>query len=101
MALISNQRLKPTQIPGQSADVDSLMRFALTFSGYDHCGSFEACARIANARSHDTLSDLRTCLYFEQRRWRHYGDAPDDEALSYWRKLVEKIRAKVQSGERE
>lgn len=101
MTLISNQRLAVKQIPGPSANVEALMRFALTFSGYEHCGSFEACAEVANTRKHDTLSHLRACLYFEQRRWHHFGDTPDEEALAYWRALVEKIRAKVQAEQRE
>ena len=76
------------------------MRFALTFDGYEHCRSFEACAEVANFRKHNTLSDLRTCLCFEQRRWHHYGDTPDEAAPAYWRELIEKIRSKVQAGER-
>ncbi len=100
MPLISNQRLKLKSIPPLHADVEALMRFALTFDGYEHCGSFEACAEVANSRKHSTLSDLRTCLYFEQRRWHHFGDTPDDAALAYWRELIGKIRAKVQAGEK-
>ena len=100
MALISNQRLTLRHLPGPSADIDSLLRFALTFSGYDHCGSFEACAEIANAKKHDTLSDLRACLFFEQRRWHHFGDMPDDEELKYCRVIVEKIRQKVRAGKK-
>ena len=100
MRLISNQRLTLKDIPAPSADIEDLMQFALTFSGFDQCGSFDACAEVANSRKHGTLSELRTCLFFEQRRWHHFGDSPDDEALAYWRELIEKIRSKVSAGER-
>jgi hypothetical protein len=43
----------------------------------------------------DTFAELRTCLFFEQRRWRHIGEVPDAEAMAYIRDLVRQIRAKV------
>lgn len=100
MPLISNQRLRLRSIPSAKADVGALERFALTFNGFEHCGSFDSCAEVANARKHDTLSDLSTCLCFEQRRWHHFGESPDDAALANWRELIEKIRLKVQAEER-
>ena len=100
MPLISNQNLRLRSIPSANADVEALERFALTFNGYEYCGSLESCADIATARKHDTLSDLRTCLSFEQRRRHHFGEPPDDATLVYWRELIEKIRSKVQAEER-
>jgi hypothetical protein len=44
---------------------------------------------------------LRTCLFFEQRRWRHFGDEPDEEAMEYIRSVVQKIRAKLAAGQRQ
>ena len=100
MPLISNQRLRLRSIPSANADVEAIERFALTFNGFEHCGSFDSCAEVANSRKHDTLSNLRTCLSFEQRRWHHFGEAPDAAALVYWRELIEKIRSKVHAQER-
>jgi len=76
-----------------------LSEFALTFDGYAFHGSFEKCAEIANAGRHDTLDDLRTCLFFEQRAWRHSGEEPSKEAMEYIRELVRAIRDKVQVDE--
>ena len=53
------------------------------------------CAEIANARRHNSLTDLRTCLFFEQRRWRHFGEDPEGEDMAYIREVVEKIRGRV------
>ncbi len=50
---------------------------------------------MAKAKRHETLAELRTCLFFEQRRWRHYGENPDEVALSEIRKLVDAIRERV------
>lgn len=80
---IPNERLRADKLPSPAAEWAEIDRFALTFDGYKHWGSFEQCAEIANAKRHDTLTDLRTCLFFEQRRWRHFGSAPDEEDMTY------------------
>ncbi len=93
---ISTAKLKPDQIPTADAAVDKLIRFAHTFDGYGHWGSFERCAEIANGRDHGSIDKLRTCLFFDARRLRHSGEEPDDEALRYWRTLVAEIRRRVE-----
>jgi hypothetical protein len=88
-----------SQIPSADAAWHEIVRFAHTFDGYKYWGSHERCAEIANARRIDTLADLRTCLFFEQRRWNHFGESPDAEAMTYIRSLVAQIRAKVSGPE--
>ncbi len=95
---ISNAELTLDALPEPGADWGSVGDFALTFDGYTEHGSFEACAEIANAKRHDSLSDLRTCLFFEQRRWRHFGEIPDAESMSYIHGLVEQIRSRLAAG---
>lgn len=97
---IANDALQLADIPAKSAPFEAVEQFGYTFNGYRQLGSFGACADIANESLHNTLMELRACLFFEQRRWHHYGDTPDAEAEEYQRDLVEKIRAKVASNER-
>jgi len=85
--------LSLTDIPDSDASWNVISEFALTFNGYD----IEGCAEIANAHRHDSLTDLRTCLFYEQRRWRHFGETPDDEAMAYIRDLVKKLRSRFTS----
>jgi hypothetical protein len=92
---IPNADLVLEHVPSADADWFEIEEFALTFDGYKAHGSFDACAQIANNRLHNTLTNLRTCLFFEQRRWRHFGENPDDEAMKYIRSLVEQIRSTV------
>lgn len=92
---ISNDQLQLEQIPSDDASFSELCQFAHTFNGYKAFGSFEACARIANRAEHSSLDHLRACLFFEARRWRHFGESPEGEALAYWRELVSKIRELV------
>jgi hypothetical protein len=95
MTEISDADLRLIDIPSSDAELGEIGAFALTFNGYEHWGSFEKCAEIANAKRHDSLTDLRTCLFFEQRRWRHCGFEPDDAAMQEIRLLLEQIRGLV------
>ena len=92
---VDKRQLDGFDVPGVDASWDVIEAFSLTYNGYEANGSFEACAKIANARRHETVNDLRTCLFFEQRRWRHFGDGPDSEAIAYARSLVLHLRVKL------
>jgi len=82
-------------LPVPGADWDEIQRFALTFDAYIHWGSFDKCAEIANNRKASTLTELRTCLFFEQRRWRHFGQEPQGEDMAYMHELIEGIRSRL------
>lgn len=99
MREIVNKDLTLSDIPSPDAGCGEFDEFALTFDGYSVWGSFGKCAEIANARRHESLTDLRTCLFFEQRRWRHFGEDPDEEAMMYLRGVIEKIRSRVIEGD--
>lgn len=94
ITIITNKDLLPDLIPDDAASWSEIQQFSLTYDGYKERGEAE-CVRIANNRIHATLDDLRTCLFFEQRRWRHFGEEPDGEAMNYFRILVSKIRQYV------
>lgn len=98
MRKIANKDLTLADIPSLDAAWEELGEFALTFDGYEVWGSFEKCADIANSQRQESLTDLRTCLFFEQRRWRHFGEEPDEKAMRYLRGVVEKIRSRVAAG---
>jgi hypothetical protein len=101
MKEIVNKELIESDLPKPKAHWQDVANFALTFNGYKYWGSFEKCAEVANNHSEATLTDLRTCLFFEERRWQHYGEEPGEEEMSYLHNLVEKIRKLVQRGETE
>jgi hypothetical protein len=101
---IANADLKDSDLPPPEAEWHEVGRFALSFNGYEWWGSFGQCAEVANRNLDafrerealpDSLAQLRTCLFFEQRRWRHFGLDPDEEAMLYVRALLEKIRRAV------
>src|SRR5438445_10339544 len=105
---IFNEDLREADVPRPQAAWQIVETFALSFDGYEHHGSFARCADIANRweaaykknRSRPrSLDDLRTCLFFEQRRWRHFDAFPDTEAMRYIRSLLTEIRRLVRSSQ--
>lgn len=102
MSGIPNESLRLEHLPRRSDDQLVWVKFALTFDGYAEKGGFEACNQFADqvrARwdAHGylptDLSDLRSALFFEQRRWRHSTEEPfAAEERGYWGALVEGIR---------
>ncbi len=94
---VPNKLLQFSEIPSPGAEYFDISEFALTFDGYE----LPNCADLANSRSAQTLSELRTVLFFEQRRFRHFGYSPTGEDLVYIRSLIQEIRAKVEIGELE
>ena len=104
---VPNTELQGYLLPHPGASWGEISGFAHTLNGYERWGSFEKCSEIANEILEEyktsgdlpnNLTNLRTCLFFEARRWRHYGYEPDEEAMHYIRALLEAIRACVQSG---
>jgi len=86
------------RVPGPDASLNVILEFALSFDGYKF--GFEPCGRLANhslqtweetGQVPATLDDLRMSLFFEQRRWRHFGYPPDEETTRYLRQLVAAI----------
>jgi hypothetical protein len=98
---VSNSELIKDNLPPLKAKWEDIWQFALTFNGYKYS---DRCADIAN-KAHskydeskqlpDDLSDLRSCLFFEQRRWRHFGEKPNEQAMVYIHALIESIRRQV------
>jgi hypothetical protein len=99
---------KPAEIASRPTDPQldwgTIQRLALSYNGYEASGSFGSCADIGNgmadrfAKEHKVegaTEDLRTALFFEQRRWRHYGDAPDEDSMVYIRALVDELRRRM------
>ncbi|MBA3532372.1 MAG: hypothetical protein H0T73_10665 [Ardenticatenales bacterium] len=106
MNLIPNTALAEPLLPPPYADWDTISEFALTVDGYRQWGTVATLGEMAaqseamfreHAALSATLTELRGCLFFEQRRWRHYGEVPDREGMRYIHTLVEAIRHKVRT----
>jgi hypothetical protein len=94
---VPNKSLQFSEIPSPEADYFDISEFALTFDGYE----FPDCAEMANSHCAYTLSEMRAVLFFEQRRFRHFGYYPTGEDLEYIKTLIQEIRTKVEIEELE
>lgn len=54
-------------VPAETADRHEIVMFAVSFNGYDYCGSLSACAKLAESGDFKTINDVRAALFFEQR----------------------------------
>ena len=108
MNKIPNSQLIEKDIPSSKATWKKIQPFALTFNGYEHWGTFKKCREVAQqgvtqykSKQQLTLSltDLRTCLFFEAMRWKHFEKEPSKRGLEYVHALSEAIRARVQARE--
>lgn len=100
---ISNSNLKLKDIP-KKFEWDKWEDFALSFNGYKFAGDislsypnevesyFEQYAKLPG---HLTLSELRMCLFFVQRRFRHNDYLPETNYIeTLYDAMREKVRAK-------
>jgi hypothetical protein len=96
---IENSDLKAQQIPDINSDYRTIAAFALTFDGYER---FARIAEFANnnlavyhadrdSLKKRTLTELRACLFYEQRRYRHMGEEPEKEDREYINALLAAI----------
>jgi hypothetical protein len=108
MDKIPNSELHEKDLPSQRAAWTKIVPFAQSFNGYEHCGSVQKCRDVANqgVALHkgkqdltQSLTDLRTCLFFEARRWKHLEKKPTKSGLKYVHALVEAIRVRVHANE--
>ena len=108
METIPNSQLIEKDLPSRRAAWKSIVPFALTFNGYKHWGSFKKCREVATLgleqyrkkkKLAQPLTDLRTCLFFEVRRWKHFEKNPSKEGMLYIRALLEEIRLRVHARE--
>lgn len=97
---VPNDELTPDSVPSAKAKWwPTIERFALTLNGYRVIGD-EECGKLANKVKGEfrqnsesllalNLTVLRACLFFEQRRFHHFGTPPEGEEarkrlLSSW-----------------
>ena len=96
---IPNAELDITTVPRRGESWDSVADFALTYDGYGYWDDLPTLAgrvlqRWTRRRSlPPTLDELRGCLFYEQRRWNHFGEDPTGRSAEYMWAIVDAIGA--------
>ena len=95
---ISNEALELANLPPANAGWKEIERFALTLNGYEAIGQRLGDLADGHARAGtrpEDLTELRGCLFFEQRRWRQFDEPPQGKPMEHIVGLLEAIRAAV------
>jgi len=96
---IPNAELDITAVPRRGESWDAVSDFALSYDGYAYWEDLATLAgrvlqRWTRRRSLPaTLDELRGCLFYEQRRWNHFGEEPTGRSAEYMWAMVEAIGA--------
>ncbi len=85
-------------LPKANASWNKILEFAKTFDAYKTYGSLPVVADIANKKistlSSCSIEELRAALFFEYRRYNHFGYDPNTEEMKHIHTIIEAIRAK-------
>jgi hypothetical protein len=88
-------------VPGEEATWSEIWKFALTYNAYDRDGGFEGAAQIGDTCAErwrerrwrpSDLKVARAALFFEYRRYRHFGGDPSGPDGEYVHCLLDRIR---------
>ncbi|MCX6304066.1 MAG: hypothetical protein NT040_03770 [Bacteroidetes bacterium] len=101
---IHNTDLRLDQIPPIDSDYSQIADFALTFDGYNKIKDIALFANKVVAAFQNghaivvklTLTELRACLFYEQRRYRHFGEDPEGKDRDYINIIVLEIIKRVE-----
>ncbi len=108
MEKLPNTQLLEGDLPTRHTSWINIVPFAQSFNGYEYWGSVKKCREVAhrgvelhkgNNGLNLSLTDLRTCLFFEARRWKHLEKKPTPSGLKYIHALIDAIHERVQAKE--
>lgn len=95
-SVIPTKYLSISDVPYAKTNMKKIIDFALTFDPNELEDRGANIGKLDDLSEQSTLSILRAHLFFEQRRWNHYGRYPDQKAESQFRKIIELIRERLQ-----
>ncbi len=99
---ITSHDLRLPQVPKADASIFEFEEFSYTFNAYEAHPSLSTIYRITKNKRHQTLDQLRTCLFVEFRDTWVLGPKQFDEEseeVDYLRLLIQKIRLALQARE--
>jgi len=95
---VPNGQLRVHGIPDHTGTWDAVASFCLSYDGYAYWDDVSELATrsIRNwTRAHalpDSIDEVRACLFYEQRRWHHFGEEPNGRGAQYVWALLDSLR---------
>jgi len=96
---ILNVELASTGVPRRGNSWDVVSDFALSYDGYGYWDDLHELAnRVLQSWTRSrvlpaTIDELRGCLFYEQRRWHHFGEDPAGRSAEYMWAMIDAIAA--------
>ncbi len=92
---IPSQYLVHSDIPPEGADWHAIVTFASTFDiDVLHYGKLPS-TDLSSIDDTMSLDELRSHLFYQWRRWNHFGRPPELVDMAGIQRLIERIRAQV------
>lgn len=98
-ARIYTKNLKMSDVPGEHASWKEITTFALTFDPKERDPYHLPDRNLQLLTNATGLIELRAYLFFEQRRWNHFGRMPDDQTMEGIKHLISLIREMTKANE--
>jgi hypothetical protein len=93
--VIPTKNLSLADVPGVEAPIGKIFEFALMFDPRELKDQGLSLGNLDDLSDESSLPELRGHLYFEQRRWNHYGQLPDSKSEAQLRRIVSMVREKL------
>jgi len=98
---VPNAQLRVHGIPDRGDSWDAVSSFSLSYDGYAYWDDVsELATRCIRAWTRDhtlpgSIDEARACLFYEQRRWHHFGEDPNGRGAQYVWALLDTLRSLV------
>ena len=98
---VPNGGLALSDVPGRGDPWETVSCFSLSYDGYAYWDDLtEVAARSLRRWTRDrtvpaTIDEVRGCLFYEQRRWHHFGEEPHGRGAEYVGDLLDALRRLV------
>jgi hypothetical protein len=98
---VPNAQLQLATIPERGDPWDAVSSLSLSYDGYAYWDDVtELATRSIRSWTRDravpgTIDEIRACLFYEQRRWHHFGEDPSGRGARYIGALLDALRALV------
>jgi hypothetical protein len=98
---LPNGQLRVHAIPERGDSWDAVSSFSLSYDGYAYWEDVsELATRCVRSWTRDhalptSIDTIRACLFYEQRRWHHFGEDPNGRAADYVWALLDRLRTLV------
>jgi hypothetical protein len=95
---VPNAQLRVHSIPGHGDTWDAISTFSLSYDGYAYWDDVSELATRSirrwtrNRTLPGSIDELRACLFYEQRRWHHFGEEPNGRGAQYVTALLDSLR---------